>query len=248
VAWPCSTGYRLPGRFVPATESGPAWRGAHEEARRDGRAYAPPSSATGASAACTAGTRRGNAWHAFACGEPRPQTISRRRSASSAGRGSISDAQPAENAGERELVPVCRCPQEGVAVRANRARAVRVMRGTWKAQAQRTQSSAVRRTVLGCVLRASPDKRPRRAGGGVRRRLQAAPGRAASLATRPHRRHSGHRRSPRLPGLGPHPNRERFYRQHIEPGRWLRVVVDYGQDPAWVVTAVEQVNDPRMTS
>jgi hypothetical protein len=25
----------------------------------------------------------------------------------------------------------------------------------------------------------------------------------------------------------------------------LRVVVDYGQDPAWVVTAVEQVNDPR---
>jgi hypothetical protein len=48
--------------------------------------------------------------------------------------------------------------------------------------------------------------------------------------------------------LDPIPNRERFYRQHIEPGRWLRVVVDYGQDPAWVVTAVEQVNDPRMTS
>lgn len=39
--------------------------------------------------------------------------------------------------------------------------------------------------------------------------------------------------------------RERFYRQHIEPGRWLRVVVDYGQDPAWVVTAVVQANDPR---
>lgn len=45
--------------------------------------------------------------------------------------------------------------------------------------------------------------------------------------------------------LDPIPNRERFYRQHIEPGRWLRVVVDYGQDPAWVVTAVEQNNDPR---
>jgi hypothetical protein len=30
---------------------------------------------------------------------------------------------------------------------------------------------------------------------------------------------------------------ERFYRQHIEPSRWLRVVVDYGHDPAWVVTA-----------
>ncbi len=58
----------------------------------------------------------------------------------------------------------------------------RVIRGTRKAQAQRTQSSAVRRTVLGCVLRASPDKRPRRTGSGVRRRLQAAPGRAASLA------------------------------------------------------------------
>jgi hypothetical protein len=39
--------------------------------------------------------------------------------------------------------------------------------------------------------------------------------------------------------------RERFYRQHVEPGRWLRVVVDYGQDPAWVVTAVVQDNDPR---
>jgi hypothetical protein len=31
--------------------------------------------------------------------------------------------------------------------------------------------------------------------------------------------------------------RERFYRRHIEPGRWLRVVVDFGEDPAWVVTA-----------
>lgn len=43
----------------------------------------------------------------------------------------------------------------------------------------------------------------------------------------------------------PTPGRERFYRKHIEPGRWLRVVVEYGQDPAWVVTAVEQNNDPR---
>lgn len=45
--------------------------------------------------------------------------------------------------------------------------------------------------------------------------------------------------------LDPIPGRERFYRQHIEPGRWLRVVVDYGQDPAWIVTAVEQDSDPR---
>jgi hypothetical protein len=43
-----------------------------------------------------------------------------------------------------------------------------------------------------------------------------------------------------------HPNRERFYRQHIELGRRLRVVVDSGQDPAWVVI-VEQDNDPRTT-
>lgn len=40
-------------------------------------------------------------------------------------------------------------------------------------------------------------------------------------------------------------DRERFYRQHIEPDRWLRVVVDFSEDPAWVVTAVVQDNDPR---
>lgn len=45
--------------------------------------------------------------------------------------------------------------------------------------------------------------------------------------------------------LDPIADRERFYRQHIEPGRWLRVVVDFGEDPAWVVTAVVQDNDPR---
>lgn len=41
------------------------------------------------------------------------------------------------------------------------------------------------------------------------------------------------------------PGRERFYRQHIEPNRWLRVVVDFSEDPGWVVTAVVQDNDPR---
>lgn len=45
--------------------------------------------------------------------------------------------------------------------------------------------------------------------------------------------------------LDPIAGRERFYRQHIEPGRWLRVVVDFSEDPAWVVTAVVQDNDPR---
>ncbi len=50
---------------------------------------------------------------------------------------------------------------------------------------------------------------------------------------------------PDFQSLDPTAPRERFYRQHIEPSRWLRVVVDYGQDPAWVVTAVVQDNDPR---
>jgi hypothetical protein len=45
--------------------------------------------------------------------------------------------------------------------------------------------------------------------------------------------------------LDPIVDRERFYRQHIEPGRWLRVVIDFSEDPAWVVTAVVQDNDPR---
>ena len=43
----------------------------------------------------------------------------------------------------------------------------------------------------------------------------------------------------------PIPERERFYRQHIEPGRWLRVVVQFDERGAWVVTAVVQDNDPR---
>ncbi len=45
--------------------------------------------------------------------------------------------------------------------------------------------------------------------------------------------------------LDPVPGRERFYRQHIEPNRWLRVVVDFSEDPARVVTVVVQDNDPR---
>jgi hypothetical protein len=51
---------------------------------------------------------------------------------------------------------------------------------------------------------------------------------------------------PDFHALDPTADRERFYRQHIEPGRWLRVVVDFSQDPAWVVTAVVQDNDPRV--
>lgn len=43
----------------------------------------------------------------------------------------------------------------------------------------------------------------------------------------------------------PIPGRERFYRRHILANRWLRVVVDFNDSPAWVVTATVQSNDPR---
>lgn len=47
-------------------------------------------------------------------------------------------------------------------------------------------------------------------------------------------------------GEDPRPGRERFYRQNpLEPGRWLRVVVDFNGIPAWVVTAVIEKGDPR---
>jgi hypothetical protein len=43
----------------------------------------------------------------------------------------------------------------------------------------------------------------------------------------------------------PHQGRERFYRQHLDLRRWLRVVVDFGEQPARVVTAIVQHHDPR---
>jgi hypothetical protein len=43
----------------------------------------------------------------------------------------------------------------------------------------------------------------------------------------------------------PRPGRECFYRQDLEPRRWLRVVVDFYESPAWVVTALVQDNPPR---
>jgi hypothetical protein len=44
----------------------------------------------------------------------------------------------------------------------------------------------------------------------------------------------------------PRPGRERFYRQNaLKPGRWLRVVVDFNDVPAWIVTVLVQDNDPR---
>jgi hypothetical protein len=44
----------------------------------------------------------------------------------------------------------------------------------------------------------------------------------------------------------PRPGRERFYRQHaLRPGRWMRVVVDFNDEPGWVVTVLIQDDDPR---
>lgn len=44
----------------------------------------------------------------------------------------------------------------------------------------------------------------------------------------------------------PRPGRERFYRENaLRPGRWLRVVVDFNEEPGWVVTALVQDDDPR---
>jgi hypothetical protein len=43
----------------------------------------------------------------------------------------------------------------------------------------------------------------------------------------------------------PRLGRERFYRQGLNPDRWLRVVVDFNVEPAFVVTAFVQHNDPR---
>jgi hypothetical protein len=43
----------------------------------------------------------------------------------------------------------------------------------------------------------------------------------------------------------PRPDREQFYKLHLDGKRWLRVVVDFGSEPATVVTAFIQRVDPR---
>jgi hypothetical protein len=48
--------------------------------------------------------------------------------------------------------------------------------------------------------------------------------------------------------LDPILERERFYRQNVlEPGRWLRVVVDFSEIPGRVVTVLVQYSGPRST-
>jgi hypothetical protein len=46
----------------------------------------------------------------------------------------------------------------------------------------------------------------------------------------------------------PVPGRERFYRRDLDPRRWLRVVVDFNESPAFVVTAFVQDNAQGTTS
>jgi hypothetical protein len=46
----------------------------------------------------------------------------------------------------------------------------------------------------------------------------------------------------------PVPGRERFYRRDLDPHRWLRVVVDFNDAPAFVVTAFVQNNEPGSAS
>jgi hypothetical protein len=42
----------------------------------------------------------------------------------------------------------------------------------------------------------------------------------------------------------PAPGRERFYRRDLDSRRWLRVVVDFNESPAFVVTAFVQDHPP----
>ena len=39
--------------------------------------------------------------------------------------------------------------------------------------------------------------------------------------------------------------RERYYRRHLDRRRWLRVVVDFNVEPAWIVTAFVQTYSPQ---
>ena len=42
----------------------------------------------------------------------------------------------------------------------------------------------------------------------------------------------------------PRPQRERYWRRGLGPSRWLLVVIDFGSDPARVVTAFGNRKDP----
>lgn len=52
-------------------------------------------------------------------------------------------------------------------------------------------------------------------------------------------------RRPDLRVEDPRPGRKQFYRRDLDPGRWLRVVVDFSEVPGFIVTAFVQHNDPQ---
>ena len=54
-------------------------------------------------------------------------------------------------------------------------------------------------------------------------------------------------RQPDLREEDPAPGRERFYRRDLDRRRWLRVVVDFSESPAFVVTAFVQHHEPGST-
>ena len=39
-------------------------------------------------------------------------------------------------------------------------------------------------------------------------------------------------------------SRQHFYRRHLDARRWLRVIVDFNDEPAYIVTAFIQNNPP----
>jgi hypothetical protein len=42
----------------------------------------------------------------------------------------------------------------------------------------------------------------------------------------------------------PRPGRERLYRRDLDPNRWLRVIIEFSESPAYVVTAFVQDHPP----
>ena len=42
----------------------------------------------------------------------------------------------------------------------------------------------------------------------------------------------------------PRPGRERYYSDGRGPSRWLRVIVDFADEPGWIITAFGHSEDP----
>jgi hypothetical protein len=50
--------------------------------------------------------------------------------------------------------------------------------------------------------------------------------------------------APQHRGRDPRPRRERYWRRGLGPSRWLLAVIDFGTDPARIVTAYGNRKDP----